>query len=82
MRIATYNIWNENKGVGNRFEQIISEIKSTDADIIGLQEVTPYFYENYISKNEDYKYNCFYQYTNELEGLAILSRYPIENNFS
>ena len=31
MKIATYNVWNENKGKGNRFDQLINEISTTDA---------------------------------------------------
>ena len=77
MKLATYNIWNEHKGTGNRFAQIIHEIEHTDADVIGLQEVTPCFYQNYISQNTFYDYTIYHKYTNEEEGLAILSKYPI-----
>ena len=76
MKIATYNIWNENKGTGNRQRQILEEIRFCNADIIGLQEVTPDFYQEYLQKSA-YPYGEFRKYSNEYEGLAILSRYPI-----
>ena len=80
MRLATYNIWNENKGKGNRTEQIIAEIKSVNADIIGLQEVTrPIF--DILTENLDYSYHAFFMYRNEDEGLAFFSRFPLEDAF-
>lgn len=81
MKIATYNVWNENKGKGNRFQQLIHEINTVDADIIGLQEVTPYFYNDVLTKETTYKYHIYGKYKNEDEGLAILSKYPIGNYF-
>lgn len=62
MKIATYNIWNENKGKGNRFDQLINEINSVGADIIGLQEVTEDFYSNYLLTKTDYDFCEFRQY--------------------
>ncbi len=81
MKIATYNVWNEDKGIGNRFEQIIQEINSVDADIIGLQEVTPFFYKNYLIKISGYRYCIYGKYRDEEEGLAVLSKYPIDEHF-
>jgi len=46
MKIATYNVWNEIKGMGNRFDQLVEEINNVNADIIGLQEVTTHFFNN------------------------------------
>lgn len=77
MKIATYNVWNENKGVGNRFDQLVNEINSVGSDIIGLQEVTSYFYETYLASNKNYPFHIYGKYSNEDEGLAILSKYPI-----
>lgn len=77
MKIATYNVWNENKGVGDRFEQLVNEINSVDSDIIGLQEVTSYFYETYLVSNKNYPFHIYGKYSDEDEGLAILSKYPI-----
>lgn len=81
MKIATYNVWNENNGKGNRFNQLIQEIKTVDADIIALQEVTEHFFKNHLTTELDYKYCEFRQYRNEDEGLAILSKYEIKDSF-
>ena len=77
MKIATYNVWNEEKGADIRRKQLIHEIRTVDADIIGLQEVTPDFYQNYLQKDTGYPYSVFEKYHDEEEGLAILSRFPI-----
>ncbi|MGF7146380.1 endonuclease/exonuclease/phosphatase family metal-dependent hydrolase [Anaerotaenia torta] len=81
MKIATYNVWNEDKGIGKRFNQLVHEINNVDADIIGLQEVTPYFYNNILVKETNYKYCIYEKYRDEEEGLAILSKYPIHTHF-
>lgn len=81
MKIATYNVWNENKGRGNRFNQLINEINSVDADIIGLQEVTTHFYNDFLIELTDYKFCEFRKYKEEDEGLAILSKFPFESCF-
>lgn len=79
MKIATYNVWNENKGIGGRFEQLVYEIVCVDADIIALQEVTTTFYNDIIQQDIGYQYSKFNKYFNEDEGLAILSKYPIDD---
>lgn len=79
MRIATYNVWNENEGVGDRLEQILKEIRTVRADLIALQEITPQFYRNYLLNMSEYPYSEFGQYTGEEEGLAILSKYPFSS---
>ena len=76
VRLATYNIWN-NDAQDKREKHILQEILTTEADIVGLQEVTDIFYENVLAKNEIYPYSCFYAYAGECEGLAILSKFPI-----
>ncbi len=75
MKIATYNIWNEDKNFGERSQQIIGTVCSVQADIIGLQEVPPHFYEQHLSQTCGYPYCQFRQYPGEEEGLAVLSRY-------
>lgn len=55
----------------------MQEIHRTQADVVGLQEVTDTFYENVLAKDERYPYSCFYAYEGECEGLAILSKLPI-----
>ncbi len=56
--------------------QILEEIQACGADIIGRQEVTPAFCRNHISKT-GYPYWEFRKYSNEEEGLAVLSKSPI-----
>lgn len=81
MKIATYNVWNDNNTNDIRFDQLINEINSIDADIIGLQEVTEDFYSNHLLTKTDYDFCEFRKYKDEEEGLAILSRYPIKSCF-
>lgn len=80
MKIATFNVWNENKGVGKRGRQIIEEILNTGADLIALQEITPRFYQEQLQKLPQYPYSEYGKYTDEEEGLAILSRYPFSDS--
>lgn len=79
MRIATYNVWNEDKGIGGRFKQILQEIIDVGPDIIALQEVTTKFFQDILTHNIGYQYCEFSKYIDEDEGLAILSKYPIES---
>ena len=75
-KIATYNIWN-NEEQDKREKHILRELHIAEADIVGLQEVTDDFYENVLAKDEIYPYSCFYAYAGENEGLAILSKFPL-----
>lgn len=77
LRIATYNIWNDDAGQDKRAEKILNEIYKARPDVVGIQEVTRNFYEQDLSKDKIYPYSCFYAYSGEEEGLAILSRIPL-----
>ena len=77
MKIATYNVWDDESGRCVRKEQLIHEIFKTDADIIALQEVWPDFWDELI-KSTDYAY---YIFPNKGDKLAFLSKYPLENSF-
>lgn len=77
MKIATYNIWNDEETLELRAKQILEEIRLIDADIIGLQEVSTDFYHKYLAAESGYVHHGFMQYPGEEEGLAILSRYPL-----
>ena len=79
MKIATYNVWIEDKGIGGRFEQLVHEIVCVDADIIALQEVTAKFYHDIRKQETGYQYCIFNKYIDEDEGLAILSKYPVDD---
>lgn len=77
MKIATYNIWNDEANLELRTKQIMEEIRTVDADIIGLQEVSADFYNNHLATESGYVHHAFMQYPGEEEGLAMLSRYPL-----
>ncbi len=80
MKFATYNVWYPN--IELRTEQLINEINRTDADIIGLQEVTPLFYQSLIS-SASYPYHTYLSYgDDDGYGLALLCRYPFLEQFS
>ncbi len=81
MKIATYNVWYPNIDV--RAEQLISEINSTDADIIALQEVPQAFYKNLIKNTEFPYHGCVFYMDDDAElGLAFLSKYSFSEQFS
>ena len=77
MKIATYNIWNDEATLELRAKQIIEEIRAVEADVIGLQEVSTEFYKNHLATDSGYVHHVFMQYPGEEEGLAMLSRYPL-----
>ena len=77
MKIATYNIWNDETTLELRAKQIMEEIREVNADVIGLQEVSTEFYKNHLVKESGYLYHAFMQYPGEEEGLAMLSHYPL-----
>ena len=89
MKIATYNVWYPKIDI--RAEQLLAEIDRLDADIIGLQEVPPVFYEEIVRKCK-YKYCKYVPYADayadayvdedEKIGLAILCKHPIVEHFS
>jgi len=80
MKIATYNVWNGRDTIDLRTEQLIHEIIDVDADILGLQEVLPNFWETLI-KSSGYVYHEYRIIPNRGDGLALLSKYPLENIF-
>lgn len=80
MRIATYNIWNTDKAISERKWTILTQIQKINADIICLQEVVNYNYYEYITQKCNYQFSCFFNHTNEEEGLAVLSKYPIRES--
>ena len=77
MKIATYNIWNDEATLELRAKQILEEIRAVDADVIGMQEVSVEFYHKYLATEAGYVHHAFMQYPGEEEGLAILCRYPL-----
>jgi len=77
MKIATYNIWNDDR---DRTTQLIQTIETLDADVIGLQEVTSRFYAAYQKVQTRYAHCVYHQYPGEDEGLALFSKFPIHSS--
>ena len=75
MRIATYNIWNDEETFSLREADILSELARCGADLAVLQEVPADFAAGALK--ELYPYFVFEPYEGEDAGLAILSRYPV-----
>lgn len=77
MKIATFNIWNDEAGLPFRFQQISDEIIGVSADIICLQEVTDREQHNKLTDVCGYHYSHYQSQT----GISILSRYPLYDTF-
>lgn len=80
LRFATYNIWNDS-GQEKRAARILKELYATRADIVGLQEVTENFYKDFLCSDTVFLHRIFFPYKGEDEGLAIISKYPLEEVF-
>jgi endonuclease/exonuclease/phosphatase family metal-dependent hydrolase len=87
MKIATYNVWNSDKGMPGREAQIIDEIKALDADVIVLQEVRDKAFHERLLQATGYKNHCFAPHEEKEadgasweqgEGLAVYSKFPIK----
>jgi endonuclease/exonuclease/phosphatase family metal-dependent hydrolase len=73
MKIASYNIWNDERGMPLREQQIVKEIQALDTDILCLQEVTAGAYDRLTREISAYGFSC-----SQLDdGLAIFSKHPI-----
>ena len=83
MRIATYNIWNNDTLFEERMEAISKVIKDVDADILSLQEVRNEECRSIaeiIAQVANYPFFMFRVYPDcPDEGLAILSKFPLSN---
>lgn len=77
MKIASYNIWNSKRGMPLREQQIFHEIRTINADIIGLQEVTKAMYHKITNELNLYEYHYFNSINKEDDGQLVLSKYPI-----
>lgn len=80
LRFATYNIWNDDSGQEKRAARILQELSAIHADIVGLQEVTENFYKDFLCLDTSL-HHIFFRYKGEDEGLAIISKYPLEEVF-
>lgn len=75
MKIATYNIWNDERGWPDRLDQIYNEIVKQKSDIICLQDVPSEENCKILAEKCNYE---FYYYINQSDTceLAILSKHP------
>lgn len=73
MKIATYNIWNDEAGMPFRFQQITDEITKTCADILCLQEVADEEQHNKLAAACGYPHSHYQTQA----GLSLLSRFPL-----
>jgi maltose 6'-phosphate phosphatase len=78
MKVATFNVWNHNDTWALRKEIIIQEIRRIDADIMALQEVPNHEELESILNQSGIEHYSFKRYPGDEEGLAVLSKYPIE----
>lgn len=72
MKIASYNIWNDDSNFDRRLKLLLIELKKYDIDILALQEVKNEDTFTRILKQSDFKYGQYY------EGLGFLSNYDIK----
>ncbi len=79
MKIATFNLWNNKDTWSIRKSLIIEEIINLDADIIALQEVPDHRELVSILKEARITNYSFIEYLDDTEGLAIISKYPLES---
>lgn len=77
MKIATFNIWNSDRGMPQRELQIIREIHRVDADIICLQEVGKEIFDKLSCELREYIYSYYHDFSPEYDGLAVFSKYPL-----
>lgn len=86
MRIATFNIWNNPTSWSERIESICATVKTVAADVLALQEVRTYMdgeqvidVARHIANETGYPFCVFLAYPDSPdEGLAVLSRIPLE----
>jgi len=77
MKIASFNIWNSEKIMPKRQQQIIDEIEEVNAHIICLQDVKEEIYSELISKITQYQYSYYHDHNNENAGMVVFSKLPI-----
>ncbi|MGD6966396.1 endonuclease/exonuclease/phosphatase family protein [Rossellomorea vietnamensis] len=79
MKLATLNLWNDKETWSIRKDLIIEEIMNLKADIIALQEVPDQLELLSILEGTGISYYSFKEYMDDTEGLAVLSKFPLES---
>lgn len=72
MKIATYNLWNDDRGMPQRLQHVFEELKAVDADIWCLQDVFSDDFCEAIAR----ECGCGY-FVRGNANLAIVSKFPV-----
>lgn len=80
MKIASFNVWNSDRGMPLREQQIVDELKNIDADVLCLQEVPEALYNKLTSELSAYPHNYYYVHEIGESELAIFSKHKIISN--
>ena len=81
LTLVTFNVWFETYHIQERYEALLRILRDCDADLIGLQEVTPSFLKIILA--EEWVKDNFYVSdhkgkTVDPYGVILLSRFPIQ----
>jgi len=79
MRFATYNLWNSEQGMPRRASWQRQVLSGVGADVVCLQEVPGAAPVEALARELGYPHVHFAAYPGEEEGLALLSRLPLED---
>jgi tyrosyl-DNA phosphodiesterase 2 len=79
LTIVTYNILGEPLRADERIPVLMKILKDSDADLIGLQEVVPWFQKRLAKEDWAKKYQVQALDPESVGGQFILSKFPIEN---
>ncbi len=77
MKVITYNIWNTDTSFDERMNLLSDVLQAEKADVIALQEVRSERVVNELKKKLGMKFHYFKKYHDCQEGLAVLTKYPI-----
>ncbi len=72
MKIATFNVWNNDKDFEVRLNLLIKELNSIEIDLLALQEVKNHDTFNKIKNETFFDYGYYY------DGIAFLSKFQIK----
>ncbi len=78
MRLATYNLWNDEETLPVRLPLLCRTLRDLQSDVLALQEVSGGAYTALRSALGAEYFSFYDQFPGEDEGLAVFSRFPIE----
>ncbi len=76
LSVVSYNIWFEELAELERIVSLLSTIRSSNPDVVCLQEVKPYIYNTLINDLQEYKYH-YPKRVDARYGCVIFSKHPI-----